>query len=125
LWNTENGPGSYDEINQVLPGFNSGWEQIMGPDSRDPQDDDDLFAVTGALYADPKFCWLNPVGVTAIVFLNSTRLGPQYQINVFVGDINNGRVYRFRINIARDGFLFTAPGLSDFVADNGVELQEL
>jgi aldose sugar dehydrogenase len=37
LWDTENGPNSYDEINLVLPGFNSGWEQIMGPDSRDPQ----------------------------------------------------------------------------------------
>ena len=37
LWDTENGPGSYDEINLVAPGLNSGWEQIMGPDGRDPQ----------------------------------------------------------------------------------------
>ena len=27
LWDTENGPGSYDEVNLVAPGFNSGWEQ--------------------------------------------------------------------------------------------------
>ena len=37
LWDTENGPDNYDERNLVLPGFNSGWEQLMGPESRDPQ----------------------------------------------------------------------------------------
>jgi aldose sugar dehydrogenase len=25
LWDTENGPSMYDEINLVRPGFNSGW----------------------------------------------------------------------------------------------------
>src|SRR6185295_2073331 len=35
LWMTENGPTSYDEINLVTPGFNSGWNQLMGPDARD------------------------------------------------------------------------------------------
>jgi hypothetical protein len=34
LWDTENGPDSYDEMNIVYPGFNSGWNQIMGPMSR-------------------------------------------------------------------------------------------
>jgi hypothetical protein len=42
LWDTENGPDSYDEVNLVLPGFNSGWEKIMGPNSRDPQGVGDL-----------------------------------------------------------------------------------
>jgi len=36
LWMTENGPDTYDEINLVDPGFNSGWVQIMGPDARSP-----------------------------------------------------------------------------------------
>ena len=31
LCNTENGEDSYDEINLVQPGFNSGWSKIMGP----------------------------------------------------------------------------------------------
>ena len=31
---TENGPEDYDEINVVKPGFNSGWEQVMGPIDR-------------------------------------------------------------------------------------------
>jgi glucose/arabinose dehydrogenase len=30
LWDTENGPGNGDEINLVLPGFNSGWQQVQG-----------------------------------------------------------------------------------------------
>ena len=30
LWQTENGPSQYDEINIVKPGFNSGWIQVMG-----------------------------------------------------------------------------------------------
>ena len=30
LWDTENGPSRYDEINLVNPGFNSGWHSIMG-----------------------------------------------------------------------------------------------
>lgn len=31
IWQTENGPDVYDEINVVKPGFNSGWIQVMGP----------------------------------------------------------------------------------------------
>ena len=34
LWDTENGPASYDEINLVEPGFNSGWMRIMGTSGR-------------------------------------------------------------------------------------------
>jgi hypothetical protein len=34
LWQIENGPDVYDEINIVKPSFNSGWIQIIGPLSR-------------------------------------------------------------------------------------------
>ena len=34
LWETENGEDAYDEINLVKPGFNSGWDKVMGPISR-------------------------------------------------------------------------------------------
>ena len=30
LWDTENGPGFGDEINLVVPGFNSGWLKVQG-----------------------------------------------------------------------------------------------
>ena len=39
-------------------GFNSGWEQIMVPDSRDPQGTGNLFVVPGSHYSDPKFSWV-------------------------------------------------------------------
>ena len=34
LWEQENGDDSFSELNAVLPGFNSGWVQIMGPPER-------------------------------------------------------------------------------------------
>ena len=34
LWDTENGPSYFDEINLVRQGFNSGWALTMGPDDR-------------------------------------------------------------------------------------------
>src|SRR5262249_47813520 len=98
LWDSENGPDSYDEINLVLPGFNSGWNKIMGPDSRDAQNLADLVFFPGSQYGDPKFSWLETVGPTALVFLNSARLGAEYQNDLFVGDIKNGNLYVLRVN---------------------------
>ena len=47
LWDTENGPGNYDEVNLIAPGFNSGWNPIMGPDALDPQGLANLFTCRG------------------------------------------------------------------------------
>lgn len=125
LWDTENGPDAYDEINLVQPGFNSGWERIMGSVSRDAQVTSDLVQFPGSQYVDPKFSWLSPVGPTGIVFLNSNQLGADYQNDAFVGDINNGNLYRFKLNATRTGFLFQDPGLADLVADDSAELEEV
>jgi glucose/arabinose dehydrogenase len=124
LWMTENGPDTFDEINLVNPGFNSGWERIMGPNSRDPQGTGDLFVVPGSHYSDPEFSWLDTVGPTALVFLNSTVLGSQYENDLFAGDINHGTLYHFPLNAARSGFTFEATGLADLVADNATELDD-
>ena len=124
LWMTENGPNNYDEINLVEPGFNSGWEKIMGPDSRNANNVSDLFSLPGSHYADPKFSWLSTVGPTAIVFLDSSNFGPQYENDVFVGDVNNGDLYHFKPNGARNGFVFSGAGLADLVADSSAELEE-
>src|SRR5262249_53845277 len=125
LWDTENGPANYDEINMVQPGFNSGWNRIMGPASRDPEGTSDLIFFPGSHYADPKFSWFTTAGPTAIAFLDSARLGVDYRNDIFVGDINNGNLYHFHLNATRDGFDFTSPGLVDQVADNATELQEV
>jgi glucose/arabinose dehydrogenase len=125
LWDTENGPDEYDEINLVEPGFNSGWEKIMGPDRRDPQSVASLFSLAGSHYADPKFSWRNPVGVTAIVFFDSDQLGPKYENDAFVGDVNNGILYHFQPNSVRDGFTFTNRALLDHVNDGNGQSNEL
>ncbi len=126
IWDTENGPDWFDEINVVQPGFNSGWAAIQGPASApenegsDVEDDLEDFGGTGQ-YRDPEFAWQNTVGVTAIKFLNSTALGEEYLNDVFVGDINNGRIYHFDLNEDRTGLMLEG-ALGDGVADNVGEL---
>jgi len=113
----ENGPDAYDEINIVEPGFNSVWHRVVGPISRTNMTVDDLVLFDGSRYQDPVFSWYAPIGVTDIEFFNSPRLGEKYENNIFVGDINNGNLYFFRVNHERNGLELDSDGLSDLVAD--------
>jgi glucose/arabinose dehydrogenase len=106
LWDTENGPGNSDEINLVPPGFNSGWQQAMGlaadEEANDAFNPDNLADFDGkGTYSDPELVWRNTAGPTALIFLHSDRLGPQYQNDMFVGDVHNGRLYHFKLNEER------------------------
>ena len=129
LWDTENGPDNFDEINLVQPGFNSGWADVQGLASAEANEefdiDDDLedFDGTGE-YRDPEFVWNNTVGVTAIKFLNSTNLGEEYENDMFVADINNGRLYHFDLEEGRTQLALEGV-LSDKVADNPGELDSV
>jgi glucose/arabinose dehydrogenase len=122
LWDTENGPDRYDEINLVTPGFNSGWEDVTGPIARSGKSPSDLVQFTGSHYEDPVFSWRQPQGITDMEFLNSTKLGVKYENNIFVGDINNGNLYFFKVNNERTGLDLEGPGLQDLVADNPGEI---
>ncbi|MDQ5876964.1 MAG: PQQ-dependent sugar dehydrogenase, partial [Thermoproteota archaeon] len=123
LWDAEDGPADYDEINIVLPGFNSGWNRVMGPIGRQGITPQDLVQFQGSHYADPVFSWLRSDGVTDMEIFNSSSLGERYTYNMFVGDINNGNLYFFTINSNRTGLdLGGIPGLEDLVADNTEEL---
>jgi len=133
LWDTENGDESYDEMNIVRSGFNSGWNKIMGPlshsDIEQADLEEELMIFEGSKYADPVFSWKDPVGVTDLEFLNSTALGPKYAYNLFVGDINNGNLYYFELNDNRKGIKFDAneleEDLTDQVADDDKELSHI
>ena len=112
LWDTENGPSFGDEINQVKPGFNSGWIKIQGSakdqlaGKADPNKD--LVNLGGkGVYSDPKFVWNPPVAPTALKFLNSSKLGKQYQNTLFVGDVLTGNLYNFKLNGQRNGFILS------------------
>ncbi|HEX6253463.1 MAG TPA: PQQ-dependent sugar dehydrogenase [Nitrososphaera sp.] len=123
LWDTENGPAGFDEINIVLPGFNSGWNKVMGPIGREGITTEDLVQFQGSHYADPVFSWLQSQGVTDLEIFNSSSLGERYTYNMFVGDYNNANLYFFPINSNRTGLdLGGIPGLEDLVADNNEEL---
>ena len=74
LWDTENGPSEYDEVNLVKPGFNSGWLQVMGPISKSGITENELVNFPNSKYADPVFNWLPSLGITDIEFLNSSKL---------------------------------------------------
>jgi glucose/arabinose dehydrogenase len=62
--------------------------------------------------------------VTALKFLNSTKLGQQYENNVFIGDINNGRIYRFELNEDRTDLKLDG-ALADRVANDANELRNV
>ena len=132
LWDTENGPDSYDEINIVHPGFNSGWNRIMGPTSPSSTEqadlEEELMIFDGSKYADPVFSWKDPAGLTDLEFFNSTAFGPEYAYNLFVGDINNGNLYYFELNENRTGIKLDDSDLDDLtvqVADDEQELSEI
>jgi glucose/arabinose dehydrogenase len=120
LWDTENGPGDYDEVNLALRGFNSGWNEIMGPDVRDPQGTGDLVNLPNSAYSDPEFSWLSTVAPTGLVFLADSLMDADYRDALLVGDANLGNISLFRLNATRDGFVL-AGGLADLVADTGAE----
>lgn len=108
LWETENGFNEYDEINVITPGFNSGWQVVMGPLSRNSNDTnsilrDKLVLFPGSYYSDPVISWKQAVAPTAIEFINSSKLGDGYKDNIFVGDYKNGNLYFFKINNTRNG----------------------
>ena len=133
LWDTENGPGNGDEINLVLPGFNSGWQQVQGMASlEDSFSESDLQNFNGkGHYSDPELVWVNTAGPTAVKFLKSTKLGTTYENDMFVGDVHNGRIYHFDLTPDRKDLILpqelssrviekpTSPGVSNIVFGEG------
>ena len=134
LWDTENGPTFGDEINLVEPGFNSGWVQVQGiwtvegslkkgPVNPNPSTNLVDFGGKGK-YRAPEFTWTKPVAPTALKFLNSAKLGSQYQNDMFVGDIKKGNLYHFDLNQARTGLALSGT-LSNKIANTPSDSQPI
>jgi glucose/arabinose dehydrogenase len=133
LWDTENGPAYGDEINLVEPGFNSGWAKVQGVwknnESRiagpimlspDPHILED-FGGRGK-YRPPELTWNVTVAPTGLAFVNSTKMGKQYENDMFVGDYLNGNLYHFKLNKNRTGLDLHGP-LADTIVSNPSEIQ--
>jgi len=120
LWDTENGPGTNDEINLISQNFNSGWQTIMGP-FNGAFPDVNIPGHGIYSYSEPEFTWLDTICPTAIAFVQSiplTILGDY----ALVGDCNNGQLYRFPLNPTRTAFDFSDfPSLQDLIADDNTE----
>jgi aldose sugar dehydrogenase len=115
LWTQENGDDSFDELNLVTRGSNSGWIQFMGPSDRlhefkaietsppplfglqqlrwpptrlanSPEEAFmRLFMLRGAHYSEPEFSWKFAVAPAGIGFMSGRGIGPQYEGDLFVG----------------------------------------
>ena len=122
LWSTENGDDDFDEINMMPDKFNSGWNHIMGPATQEELDS--LPGYEDYVYGDPKFTWeevISPVGINFAKFKETDR----YDDSVFVGDCNNGNLYKFKLNNNRDGFEFSNPQLHDNLVNKGDSMDEI
>jgi glucose/arabinose dehydrogenase len=118
LWDTENG-GLNDEINLVFPGFNSGWNKVMGKaESKDNFDaEEDLVDFDGmGIYSDPEFSWEGGTVPTAILFFHSDRLGSDLENDIFIGTAT-GNLHHFDLQDGRTE-LELEGDLEDEVADD-------
>jgi glucose/arabinose dehydrogenase len=149
VWNTENGDDSFDELNLVQPGFNSGWIQVMGPLARldefkniettfgsqslqqlrwpperiadSPEEAlDRLFELEGSRYSDPEFSWKFAVPPTALDFVQSRALGGKYFGDLIVGN-GAGQLMDFDMTGRRFTVKAGSRGLRDRVDDNSVK----
>jgi len=139
LWDTENGPSFGDEINLVEPGFNSGWRKVQGmwkPDANrsnyfpetynitiNPINNNNLMDFGGkGKYRVPELVWYNTVGPSALKFLDSDKLGKQYENDMLVGDFHNGNLYDFHLNKNRTGLVFGNHQPTNYIIKNNTVL---
>jgi len=121
LWDTENGPESFDEVNLVTENFNSGWEVIMGPAKSDQIAE--LLNFNKYVYSDPKFSWETPIAPTGLAFADSESFD-KYRNELFVADCI-GQIFKFKLNDNRDNFIFDSTHLQDLVANVDDPLDEI
>jgi aldose sugar dehydrogenase len=130
LWETENGSNYGDEINVILPGFNGGWRQVLGLSAEYENfknkefDKNKLILFDGkGTYYDPVFTWVDTVAPTAITFINSKIFGEEYENDLLVGSVKQGRIFHFNLNETRTGLDLSSEQLGDKMADVDEELE--
>jgi aldose sugar dehydrogenase len=130
LWETENGSNYGDEINVILPGFNGGWRQVLGLSAEYENfknkefDKNKLILFDGkGTYYDPVFTWVDTVAPTAITFINSKIFGEEYENDLLVGSVKQGRIFHFNLNETRTGLDLSSEQLGDKMANVDEELE--
>ena len=62
-------------------------------------------------YNEPKLVWDKNVAPTALVFLNSTKLGSEYLNDMFVGSVEEGQI--FHLDLSNDRIDLSLQNLTD------------
>ena len=133
LWDTENGPDYGDEINFVEPGFNSGALKIFGKSEdysnyefdnvvqSETEGPAGLVTFNGiGKYSEPELSWKETIAPTGLVFLDSNKLGSNYQNDLFVANAGGGKIYHFDLSQDRKELELKDP-LADKVVDSEIE----
>jgi glucose/arabinose dehydrogenase len=124
LWDTENGPNSYDEINRLPAGSNSGWVDLMGPRSRHTGQAPTLVSLGArARYIDPQLSWQAVVAPTDLEFFQYSTMGASRKDDLFVGDIG-GTIYNLNLTADRKALALSG-SVGDRVIDNQAEKNSL
>jgi aldose sugar dehydrogenase len=141
LWDTENGPQFGDEINMVEPGFNSGSDRVYGIWEADEFGDrlknkngespsvgnnpSNLVDFEGkGHYNPPEFIWGKTIAPTALLFLDSDKLGSGYKNDMFIGSADGGRIFHFDLNDKRNGLVLKG-NLTDKIAIDKTEFDDI
>src|SRR5687768_6996018 len=132
LWETENGSNYGDEINVILPGFNGGWRHVLGLSTEYENyknkefDRNKLILFDGkSKYYDPVFTWVDTVAPTAITFIASNIFNEEYENDLLVGSVKQGRIFHFNLNETRTGLDLPPGELIDKMADVDEELDSV
>jgi len=122
LWETENGRSTDDEINLALPGFNSGWKEVIGFSKDTPEFNPENLETFGGkgTYRDPEFIWRDTIAPTSVLFMHTDNFGSKYKDNLFIGSVKNGTIFNFPLDKTRTHLALTGP-LSDKKADTNQE----
>ncbi|HSF50348.1 MAG TPA: PQQ-dependent sugar dehydrogenase [Nitrososphaeraceae archaeon] len=131
LWETENGSNYGDEINVILPGFNGGWRQGLGLSTEYETfknkefDKSKLINFNGkGTYYEPVFTWVDTVAPTAITFINSNIFGEEYENDLLVGSVKQGRIFHFNLNETRTGLDLLSPSSGEQLIDKMADVDE-
>lgn len=116
------------ETGVAVPGNFAGLQQLRWPPSLIADSPSEALAritagaVPGSSYVDPLFSWRFEVSPTALGFAYKTRLGAQYEGDMFIGSavpaLNGGFLFRFKLTADRRDLALSDPRLADRVADN-------
>ena len=135
MWQTENGPDRFDELNLITPKFNGGWNAHSGPIEQsiiNVIDTPDFVGVIKShlqlflssiygifmlnenyIYTDPAFSWEETISPTGLNFAPSSF--GKHENWLFVGDCNFGHIYKFKLNSERNGLEFSEKKLKDLM----------